>query len=218
MPIKADGPGTTPAYDSVDDGFTWIAHPEETMQRASQALVTGDGVWLVDPLDADGLDDRIAEYGDVAGVAILVDRHERDAAAIATRHEVPVTRPPGIGRAIDAPTRDVTDGLPGTGYAFLTVQNGTPWQEVGLWNGTTMVVPESLGTNAFSRAGDERVGLNPAARLFPPRHLSEKHVEQLLVGHGRPLLDDVTPSLRGALTNARRRLPRALLDTAKALL
>lgn len=218
MSIKETGVGTNPTYDSFDGGFTWLAHPDEKMERASHALATDEGVWLVDPVDAERLDERIAEEGEVAGVVILLDRHERDAAQLATRHGVPVTRPPGIDRAVEAPTQDVTDGLPGTEYEFLTVQDGPLWNEVALWDGTTMVVPESLGTNAFSRVGDERVGLNPAARLLPPRHLTEYGPEQLLVGHGRPLLDDVTPSMQTALANARRNLPRSLLETVKAFL
>ena len=218
MPIKIDDAGTDPVYEHFDGGLTWIAHPGEAMERASNALDTDDGVWLLDPVDAEGIDDEIAEHGTVAGVALLLDRHERDAARIANRHEVPVSRAPGIERSVEAPTRDLTEGLPGTDYEFLTVQDGPLWHEVGLWDGETMVVPESLGTNEFSRAGGERLGLNPAARLLPPRHLAEYAPEKLLVGHGAPLTDDVPPALQSALTNARRRLPKALLSTAKSLL
>ncbi len=218
MPIKASGTGTAPVFDEFGGGFSWLAHPEEKMQRASHAVRTDSGVWLLDPVDAEGLDDRVTAHGGVAGVAILLNRHERDAAEIANRHDVPVTRPPGIDRDVAAPTEDVTDGLPGTDFTFLTVQDGLPWQEVGLWDGSTLVVPESLGTNAFSRVGDERVGLNVGARLFLPRHLAEYEPGQLLVGHGRPLLEDATPSLHDAVANARRRLPGAVVGTVRALL
>ncbi|MFB6200492.1 MAG: hypothetical protein ABEI98_00590 [Halorhabdus sp.] len=218
MPIKASGQAETPVYEPFGGGLTWIAHPDEAMGRASHALATDAGVWLLDPVDAAGLDDQLAAYGDVAGVAILVERHERDAVTVANRHEVPVTRPPGIDRSVEAPTRDVTDGLPGTDYEFLTVQDGPLWQEIALWDGSTMIVPESFGTNDFSCVGDERLGLNPVARLLPPRHLRAYDPERLLVGHGAPLFDDVTPSIRTALGNARRRLPKAWLKMAKAFL
>lgn len=217
MPAKATGPGTNPAFHTFDGGFSWIAHPEEGMQRASHALLTEAGVWLVDPLDADGLDDRIAEHGEVAGVVVLLDRHERDSARLARRHDVPITRPPGVEREFDAPAEDVTGAPPGTGYEFITVQDWPGWREVGLRDGETLVVPESLGTNPFSVVGGERLGLNPFARLALPKHLSDLDPERILVGHGRPVLDDATPALRDALSNARRRIPKAWLGALRAM-
>lgn len=218
MPIKASGQASKPVFEEFDSGFTWLAHPEEGMQRASHALQTDHGVWLVDPVDAAGLDDRLADAGGVAGIVLLLDRHERDAGRLANRHEVPVTRPPGIDRSVDAPTQDVTDGLPGTDYEFVSIQDGPLWQEVGLWDGATLVVPESLGTNDFSRAGRERLGLNPVARLLPPKHLSSYAPELLLVGHGLPLTEDIQTEMEAALTNARRNLPKAWLGAAKSLI
>src|SRR6056297_397306 len=87
-------------------GVGWIAFPEEGMQRASHALAVDGEVWLVDPVDAEGLDDLAAEFGDVAGVVVLLDRHKRDAAAIASRHDVAVHLPEfmsGIADEFDAP-------------------------------------------------------------------------------------------------------------------
>lgn len=213
MPIKSSGTGVDPVFQPFDGGLSWIAHPEEGMERASHALATDAGAWLVDPVDAAGLDDRLEGLGGVAGVAVLLDRHERDAATIADRHGVPVTQPPGVDRTLDAPTERATGGLPGTDYGFLTVLDWPGWHEVGLWNGETLVVPESLGTNGFCRAGDEPVGLNPGARFVPPRHLGEYEPAQLLVGHGPPVLEDPGPAIRDALANARRRLPRALIES-----
>jgi hypothetical protein len=218
MPVKATGSGTNPEFHTFDGGFTWIAHPEEGMQRTSHALLTEAGVWLVDPVDADGLDDRIADHGEVAGVVVLLDRHERDSAHLARRHDVPITRPPGVEREFDVPTEDVTEGLPGTGYEFRTVQDWPGWREVGLWDGETLVVPESLGTNPFSVVGGERLGLNPVARFMPPKHLAEYDPGRLLVGHGRPIHDDVAPAIRDALTNARRRLPGAVFGALRAMI
>src|SRR5699024_3715660 len=83
MPMKDTGRTDLVTIDRFDGGVGWLAHPDERMQRASHALSTDDGVWLVDPVDADGLDDLLAEEGDVAGVVILLDRHKRDAARLA---------------------------------------------------------------------------------------------------------------------------------------
>lgn len=57
--------------DRWDGGFGWIAEPEETMQRASHALVDNGDVWIVDPVDTSGLDEQIAEKGEVTGVVVL---------------------------------------------------------------------------------------------------------------------------------------------------
>ena len=70
------------------------------MQRASHALAHEGGVWLVDPVDGDGLHERIAALGEVRGVLQLLDRHPRDGAALAARYGVP---------RIETPF----DGLPG---------------------------------------------------------------------------------------------------------
>lgn len=218
MDVKASGPGTAPEFKPHDAGMSWIAHPREGMQRASHALATDAGVWLLDPVDAEGLDDRLADLGEVAGVVVLLDRHERDGARIADRHDVSVVRPPGITREFDAPTEDVTGSVPGTDYEFFTVKDWPGWHEVGLWDGETLVVPESLGTNQFSRAGEERVGLNPVARLGPPKCLTGYDPERMLVGHGSPVLDDPSPAIRDAVANARRRLPKAWAEALRAML
>lgn len=217
MEVKADGPGTDPEFYSHEGGLSWIAHPTEGMQRASHALSTDAGVWLVDPVDTDGLDDRIAQVGDVTGVVVLLNRHERDSARIARRHDVSISRPPGITREFDAPVEEVTTGLAGSAYECLSVKDWPGWREVGLWDGDTLVVPESLGTNAFCRVGDEAVGLNPFARLAPPKHLRTHDPTRVLVGHGPPVLDDAGHAMRDALRHARSRLPRAWLGAIREL-
>jgi hypothetical protein len=217
MPVKSSGAGENPAFESFDGGFSWIAHPEEGMERASHALATAEGVWLVDPVDAVGLDERVAELGEVAGVVVLLDRHERDAPAVAARHGVPVTRPPGVEREMDVATEDADGGLPGTDYEFLTVLDWPGWHEVSLWDGETLVVPESLGTNEFSTAGDERLGVQLFARFMPPRHLADYAPERILVGHGPPVLADAAPALGEALASARRRLPQAAIGALRAM-
>lgn len=218
MQTKVDGVGTSPRFHAHEAGLSWIAHPEEGMERASHALATDGGVWLLDPVDAAGLDERIAELGDVRGVVVLLDRHERDSVALAKRCDVPIHRPPGVQREFDAPTEDVSGHLPGTGYEFLSVTDFPGWREVGLWNGETLVVPEALGTNAFSRVGDEPIGLNPVSRLFPPKQLRRYEPARVLFGHGPPVEENAAAAIDEALGNARRRLPRAWLDAARALL
>lgn len=198
-------------------GFGWIAHPDEAMQRASHALIVEDGVWVIDPVDYDGLDERLAAAGDgevaggvdVAGVCVLLDRHVRDAGAIARRHGVAVHAPAwmdGVGRSLDAPVEPL--GAAVGGYEVRKLIDNRLWQEAALYDGATLYVPETLGTAAFFLAPGDRVGVHPALRLFPPGGLADLDVERLLVGHGRGVFDDAGDAIADALGNARRRAPR----------
>ena len=78
MGMKGSGTADLTPVDRFDGGVGWLAYPEETMQRASHAIESDGQLWVVDPVDADGVDDLIAEYGEVGGVVVLLDRHERD--------------------------------------------------------------------------------------------------------------------------------------------
>ena len=106
MPAKVTGPAPDPAVvDRAADGVGWIAHPEETMERASHALATPAGVWLVDPLDAAGVGELVESLGEVAGVVVLSNHHARDADVFAERHDVLVTLPDpmtGVAKALSA--------------------------------------------------------------------------------------------------------------------
>ena len=73
VPLKTSGPGRDPTVvDRWDSGLGWIAHPEERIQRASHAIESEDGAWLIDPVDAAGLDELLADVvhpsGGVAGL------------------------------------------------------------------------------------------------------------------------------------------------------
>ena len=71
----------------LDDcgSFAWLLGPADPMSRASSAIVLGAGTVLVDPVEADGLDEQLSPLPPVIGVVTLLDRHQRDAAAIAAR-------------------------------------------------------------------------------------------------------------------------------------
>jgi len=227
MPMKG---GETDGYreiDRWDRGVGWIAYPEEAMQRASHALVGDDGgVWVVDPVDAPGVDDLLAELGDVAGVVVGLDRHKRDAAALATRHDAPVYVPQwmtGVADALDAPVEWFGGELAESGFeAFRIRDSGVPpWQEVGLSHPDegTLVVPEALGTAAYFCAPGEPLGVHPMLRPVPPRRaLSRFDPERVLVGHGAGVSTDAGHALRAALDNARSNLPGAYGRAIKELL
>ena len=227
MPMKGDGTDGYREIDRWDRGVGWIAHPREAMQRASHAVVGDDGgVWVVDPVDAPDIDGLLSEFGEVAGVVVGLDRHKRDAAAVATRHDVPVYVPQwmsGVADELAAPVERFGGDLAESGFeAFRIRDSGVPpWQEVGLVHpgDGTLVVPEALGTAEYFCAPGEPLGVHPMLRPVPPRRaLSRFDPERVLVGHGAGVDADAGDALRGALDNARSNLPGAYGRAIKELL
>ncbi|MFB6108989.1 MAG: hypothetical protein ABEJ82_09170 [Haloplanus sp.] len=234
MPLKG-GSRELREIDRWDGGVGWLAHPDERMQRASHALAvdpsspstprtpTDRDVWVVDPVDAPELDDLLAALGDVVGVVVCLDRHTRDAAAVATRHDVPVYVPAwmsGVAAGLDAPVERFDRTLGDSGYRVLRVRDTSipPWREAALFDGETLLVPEAVGTAPYYRAGDEPLGVHPMLRPFPPRRaLGGLDPDRVLVGHGAGVFDDAATALREALANARRRAPAAYLRAVREL-
>jgi hypothetical protein len=217
--------------DRFDGGVGWLAHPDETMQRASHALSTEAGVVVCDPVDAAGVDDLLADLGPVAGVVVCLDRHLRDAVTVAERHDATVYAPDWLGVGADLRKRGAGDGgpplelvsgrVPGTDYRLRRVVNWPIWHETALYREAdgTLYVPEAVGTTDYFRASDERLGVHPMLRAVPPRDaLDGLAPERVLVGHGAGIHEDATPALRDALAGARRRAPGAYLQAAKTML
>jgi len=214
---------TLEVVDRWDGGISWTL-ADDRMHRTGHALVTDAGVWLIDPLDAPGLDDEIEALGDVAGVTLLLDRHKRDAELLARRYDVPVSLPAqlsAVAKELTAETERYTDSLPGTSYRTVPLTTNRLWREVALFDAEsrTLVVPEAVGTNELFTTDDERVGVHPALRLFPPRdQLGGLEPDRLLVGHGAGIAEDATGALRAALRNSRRNAPRLYVRAARLAL
>jgi hypothetical protein len=222
MPAKGTGLGTFNEVDAFDGGVGWLAHPDEAMERTSHALVEDGDVWLVDPVDAEGLDDRLAGMGRVRGVIVLYHYHRRDASAIAARHDVPVLLPAGMTKLSDddlaAPVRRFEGRLDDTGYYLREVTTSRFWQEWALFDGETLVVGESLGTAEYFLAPGERLGVSLVRRPMPPREpLADLDPERVLCGHGEGVFADAAGELRRALVEARRTAPRMYLRHGSTL-
>lgn len=225
MAFRIDEKATDLAViDRHESGFGWIAHPDERMQRASHALEREGSVWLFDPVDAEGLDDYLAEFGSVRGVVVCLDRHKRDAAAIANRHDATVylhDRFDGVAEEIDAPVVRFGAELGATGLETIVLRTSRFWQEIAVYDPTegTLYVPESVGAAPYFLAGSERLGVHPMLRLTPPRSkLGGVDPERVLVGHGRGVLENAATELERALARSRRGAPRLYAGTARSLL
>lgn len=224
MPMKAadstDGPEE---IDRWDGGVGWLAHPEETMQRASHLLTSGSDVWLIDPVDAPGVDELIEEFGTVAGVLVTLDRHTRDAAKLAERHDVRVYMPKWVAKGADVPgpVTIFDRKVPGTAIQVVKVLDKPGWHEAALYNphdGGTLYVSEAVGNNDYMTVAGERLGVHPMLRLFPPTVLGDFEPERIIVGHGRGVPTDATGALRDALSGSRSRLPDLIGKVGRSLL
>ena len=198
--------GRIETCDAADFGFGWIASEPALLRRASHALVADGRVWLVDPVDVPGIDDRLLPLGEPAGVLQLVDRHARDCAALAERLQVQHHRLP-------------FGGVPGLPFEARTVLSVPGWREVALWweDERVLVCTEGLGTVSYFRARDEPLGVHPFLRLYQPRGLRNMAKclapEHVLVGHGEGVHgEEAAAALRRAVQGARRATPRWLRD------
>jgi hypothetical protein len=186
--------------DEFAHGFGWMA--EEVLGRTSHAVLAGGRVWVTDPVDGEGIDERIRALGDPGGVVQLLDRHERDCAAVAGRLDVSLHVTPFAG-------------VPGAPFDVLPIVRRKRWQEVAVWfpEERTLVCADALGSVGYFRAAGEPFGVHPLLRLRPPkRALGGLDPHHLLFGHGAGYHgEDGRGALREALRTSRRRLPAALV-------
>jgi hypothetical protein len=141
-------------------GLTWEL--DEPMARSSQALVDGGRVWLVDPTDEPAALERALALGRPAAVLQLLDRHNRDCAALADRLGVPHLRVPAV--------------LPGTPFEVIPLVGRRLWREVALWwaEQRVLVVAEAVGTApayAVGRMGGRHPYRAAAVAAAPPGDL-----------------------------------------------
>ncbi len=199
-----------------DGGVSWVAHPEEKGRRASHAIETETGTWLVDPLDATDLDGLLDGRPEVVGVIVCSSWHARDAATLARRHDVAVHVPTWMARVterVDAPVETYTLA-PSDAFRVIPCRPFPGFQEAFLVHGETLVVPDSLVTVDHWLLDDERLGLPAFRRLQPPTQLRGLEPERILVGHGSGVTERAPGALETALSGARRSAPRALVAQA----
>jgi len=212
-----------PEYREIDrweKGVGWIAYPDEKMRRASHILEANGGSWIIDPVETDGTEDLLSEFGDVAGVVILLDRHKRDVATIANRHGVDVYVPSfmdGVASELDAPTNEFDGELEDTGYNLHEVINNRFWQEGTLYSEETaaLFVPEAIGTVEYFLTSKEELGVHPMLRLKPPNCFRRFRPSRIMVGHGEGVSENTTENLRNCIEGSRKRAPALYVGTFK---
>jgi hypothetical protein len=195
--------------DETAFGFGWIASEPAFLERASHALRANGRVWLVDPVDGEGVEERVRALGRPAGVVQLLDRHERDCASFADRLGVQLHRLP-LGR------------VPGSPFEILRVRDRRRWREAALrWPAERVLVSaDALGTARYYLGPGERLAVHPLLRPVPPRplrdmarYLAPGHV---LCGHGEGIHgDEAALALSGAVSTARRRILRYLIALSR---
>jgi hypothetical protein len=190
--------------DEFESGFGWQADAAEYVERTSHAVASGGEVWLFDPVDVDGLDERVRAFGKPAAVVQLLDRHKRDCLTIAERLGVPLLITPRDTYGAIRPIRTVW--VPG-------------WHEVAVHfsEERVLVVGDALGTARYFRAPGERLAVHPLLRAVPPRKLGALAPLHVLCGHGAGVHGEEAPrALDEALRTARRRILQWLPASIKA--
>ena len=169
-----------PTIQELPFGFTWVQ--DEPMARASHALVADGRVWIVDPVDSPGVVERAQGLGEVAAVVQLLDRHNRDCEAIASR--------------LGVPHLTVPDDVPDSPFEVVRVVHWPKWAENALWwpAQRALVVAEAVGTAPLFTLGKGAVGVHAMLRPMPPRKAA---------GRLRPR----SPARRARPDRRRRRLP-----------
>jgi hypothetical protein len=187
--------------DQFEGGFGWTE--PGFLERTSHALEVGGAVLVFDPVDMPGIDERMRALEPEAVVQLL-DRHERDSAAVAARLGVPHLR--------------MALGAHGRRGRLISIVWNRVWKEVAFWEPErrVLVVADALGTVGYFTAPGEAIGVHPVLRLRPPRQLGELQPEHILCGHGAGVHGPAAAAaLREALATSRRRLPRALAGTLR---
>ncbi len=192
--------------DELEFGFGWEVE-DELLHRTSHALLADGGVWVIDPVDAPEAIERARRLGEPRAVVQLVDRHNRDCAAVAERLDVVHYRVPFFG-------------VPYSPFEVVAIADTRLWQETALWwpEQRVLVCGEALGTLAYFLAPGDRLGVHPLLRATPPRILAAYDPLHILVGHGEGIHgEEAIPALEHALASSRRRLPSTLLRSLRGL-
>jgi hypothetical protein len=207
-------------FDRFEGGISWGRAGAGLLECRAHALRTADGgVWLIDPIDGEGLDEELEQLGDVVGVIVLFDRHLRAAPRLAKRYGVRLLVPPGRwrrGQRRPEGAEELAERVDGVPFRFAPiVERAGQWLEWVLWWEETriLVVPEAVGSAQWYRSRSrEPLAVHPVLRVIePPKSLLSLDIgdgpARLLVGHGDNLDSGIAATIELAVSEARRELP-----------
>ena len=193
------------SFDEFEFGFSWVL--DDRMQRTSHALVSDGRVWVIDPVDEPEAIERLSALGEPAAVLQLLDRHNRDCAALAARFEVPHLHVPDV--------------VPESPFEAIPVVRIPRWRETALWwpEQRALVVAEVVGTNEAFTVGAGELGIHPLLRAWPPTSLRGMQPEHVLTGHGPGVHGpQAAAALEHAYSHSRRDLPRLVPTLARQII
>ncbi len=193
-----------PFVDELPSIVGWLEAEPAFMTRTAHAVAVDGRVWVLDPFDHEGAEERVRALGEPAGVVQLLDRHSRDCAGWAAR--------------LGVPHHVVPAAVPGAPFTVVSVPAMPGWREVALWfpGSRTLACADALAAAPGYRAPGERVAVHPLLRLRPPRALGALAPEHLLLGHGAGLHgQEAADAVAQALATARRGLPAFLAGAVR---
>ena len=220
MVIRIDEVTDAEFVDEWENGFGWIGSPGEKMMRTSHAFVEDGDVYLVDPVDAVNLDERISEYGEVEGIVVLFARHERDSEKLSERYGCPVYVPEWFDRSLDAEVERISGRVPGTEWEIHDVVDSRVSREAALYHegSKTLIVADALGTANHLCGRGEKLGMSPLYRFNPPQKLLDFEAERVFCGHGEGVMNGASELVEKTVREGRLKTPSAYFNAVRYML
>ena len=202
--------------------FHWTVDWPGVFPLESYWLKTEAGSVLIDPLESSNLD-AIAEASDVLAVILTTGGHERSAGLFARRTAAPIYVPTVDERLLENLDEYVTYGdgemLPGSLLTIATPGRRAEDGEHALLSplhGGTLIVGDCLGTaSKWTPWAELPLGGHPRNHPRPVeslKHLLDHQFENLLPGHGKPILGGARSALQKLIDSGASTSPPAPYD------
>jgi hypothetical protein len=201
--------------------FHWTVDWPGVFPLESYWLFSEDGSVIVDPVDSAGLM-ALETAAEVRAVVVTSRWHERSARLLAIRTGAPLYVPAADREKFEdideCETYVAGDMLPGDLLAISTA--GGEWSAgeqalLSPLHGGTLLVADCLGTTAKWTPWDMVLGGHPHFHPHPGQtlsHLLDHKFENLLPGHGEPILGGAREALRELIESGVSTTPPAALD------
>ena len=202
--------------------FHWTVNWPEVFPLESYWLFSEGGSVIVDPVDSAGLI-PLQDAAKVLAVVVMSRWHERSARLLAIRTGAPLYVPAAdvdnFEDIDECETYRAGDRLPGSLLAISTAGVGAlgtgEHALLSPLHGGTLLVADCLGTTAKWTPWDMPLGGHPRGHPHPAEslsHLLDYEFENLLPGHGQPIIGGAKETLRELFESGVSTSPPAALD------